>query len=464
MRMRPTASSTSARRSRRPTAACSWGRTSKAPPTGSRSAPSGWRSERRWRQGPACFAGSPSRPTSILRRRRAARAGSCSRSSVWSWRSSRRARRVSGAGPWPSCCRPPSLKSHSTRDPARRSGRLARRAGRAGGPCLHGQAHGPGAVPELLPDHLDRSDRRDPHLGDRAGLLLRAADRVREPVRRHNPARGDPADSGQPTHHAVQTSGNAGDHCDERYHHWPPARPGRGPDAPAHRATGHGGSQPAAAILPSSARHRLDHNVRGAGAGTPGESRLDSAGPFVTRKQPPGAEFDSFVSDPPPPALDSNLTVGGMPSARSLLRVDLPRAIRDSTQIVRATLILVPAVAAQGVPGDSFFVAVNQVAADFGAKSALSSSTALHPDSAPAFVGKQDTVTVEVTNFLRAWQNDTTIPRTLLLRQVIELPTAGSRLQEGATFSEIRFYSSRAPGYSPALQLTYIPRYPFGTP
>ncbi|OLC71299.1 MAG: hypothetical protein AUH78_18565 [Gemmatimonadetes bacterium 13_1_40CM_4_69_8] len=202
----------------------------------------------------------------------------------------------------------------------------------------------------------------------------------------------------------------------------------------------------------------------GAGAGITWESRLDSAGTFVIRKQSPGAEFDSFVFDPPPPALDSNLTVGGMPSARSLLRVDLPRAIRDSTQIVRATLILVPAVAAQGVPGDSFFVAVNQVAADFGAKSPLSSSTALHPDSATVFVGKQDTVTVEVTNFLRAWQNDTTIPRTLLLRQVIELPTAGSRLQEGATFSEIRFYSSRAPGYSPALQLTYIPRYPFGTP
>jgi len=202
----------------------------------------------------------------------------------------------------------------------------------------------------------------------------------------------------------------------------------------------------------------------GAGAGIVWYNRLDSAGTIIDRRQSAAAAFDAFVFDPPPPPLDSNLTVGGVPPARSLLRVDLPRAIRDSTQIVRATLILVPAMAAQGVPGDSFFVAVHQVAADFGAKSPLSTSASLHPDSATVFVGALDTVTVEVTNFLRAWQSDTTIPRTLLLRQLIEVPKAGSRLQEGATFSEIRFYSSRAPAYRPALHLTYIPRYQFGTP
>ncbi len=200
----------------------------------------------------------------------------------------------------------------------------------------------------------------------------------------------------------------------------------------------------------------------GAGAGITWESRLDSAGTFVIRKQSPAATFDGFVFDPPSPALDSNLAVGGVPSARSLLRVDLPRRIRDSTQIVRATLILVPAVAAQGAPGDSFFVAVNQVAADFGAKSPL--SFALRPDSVTILVGKKDTVTVEVTNFLRAWQTDTTIPHALLLRQLREIPKAGTLLLEGSTFSEIRFYSSRATGVSPALHLTYIPRYQFGKP
>jgi hypothetical protein len=79
-------------------------------------------------------------------------------------------------------------------------------------------------------------------------------------------------------------------------------------------------------------------------------------------------------------------------------------------------------------------------------------------------VGKKDSVTVEVTNFLRAWQSDTTIPHALLLRQLIKIPKSGSLLLEGALLSEIRFYSSRALGVSPALHLTYIPRYQFGKP
>src|SRR3989442_115424 len=202
----------------------------------------------------------------------------------------------------------------------------------------------------------------------------------------------------------------------------------------------------------------------GAGAGIIWFNRFDSAGTIIDRQHSAATAFDAFVFDPPPPSLDSNLTVGGVPAARSLLRVDLPRAIRDSTQIVRATLILVPADSARGVAGDSFFLAGHQVAAELGAKSPLSTSASLHPDSATVFVGKLDTVSVEVTNFLRAWQSDTTIPHTLLFRQVIEVPKAGSRLQEGATFSEIRFYSSRAPAYRPGLHLTYIPRYRFGTP
>src|SRR2546422_3641901 len=59
------------------------------------------------------------------------------------------------------------------------------------------------------------------------------------------------------------------------------------------------------------------------------------------------------VFDPPTPPLDSTLAVGGAPSARSILRVVLPRAIRDSSQIIRATLILVPAVPVKGAPSDS---------------------------------------------------------------------------------------------------------------
>src|SRR5947207_6255077 len=37
-----------------------------------------------------------------------------------------------------------------------------------------------------------------------------------------------------------------------------------------------------------------------------------------------------------------SLAVGGVPSARSILRIAFPRFIRDSSQIIRGTLTLVP--------------------------------------------------------------------------------------------------------------------------
>ena len=81
--------------------------------------------------------------------------------------------------------------------------------------------------------------------------------------------------------------------------------------------------------------------------------------------------FDTFLFDPPPAPLDSTLVVGGAPSARSIMRITLPRVIRDSSQIIRATLLLLPAVPARGAPADSFVVEAHTVAADFGAKSPL---------------------------------------------------------------------------------------------
>jgi len=98
--------------------------------------------------------------------------------------------------------------------------------------------------------------------------------------------------------------------------------------------------------------------------------QVDSALTPVART--PGARvaaFASFVFTPPPAPLDSTLAVGGVPSARSLLRVAFPKVIRDSAQIIRATLFLVPAVAARGAPADSFVIEARSVFADFGAKS-----------------------------------------------------------------------------------------------
>jgi hypothetical protein len=163
--------------------------------------------------------------------------------------------------------------------------------------------------------------------------------------------------------------------------------------------------------------------------------------------------FDSFVYDPPTAPLDSNLTVGGTPSTRSLLRVAMPAFLHDSFDVVRATVILVPAVASLGAPVDSFIIRARPVLTDLGAKSPLSGvleffgDVVIHP-------GSTDTVRIELTNLVRSWAIDTSATTAFFLGSI----------PEAASFTEIRFYSSRAPASRPALHVTYVKRFPFGEP
>lgn len=171
----------------------------------------------------------------------------------------------------------------------------------------------------------------------------------------------------------------------------------------------------------------------------------------VHTSQPRAPQFDSFVFDPPTAPLDSNLSVGGAPSARSLVRVAMPAFLRDSFDIVRATAMFVPVAAVPGSPADSFALIVRPVQTDLGAKSPLaaaaSGSVIVHP-------GTTDTVRIELTDLVRAWAIDTTLPTMFFLTQQ----------PEAQSFTEIRFYSSRAPAFRPALHLTYLKRFPFGEP
>jgi hypothetical protein len=193
-------------------------------------------------------------------------------------------------------------------------------------------------------------------------------------------------------------------------------------------------------------------------------NRYDSLGTIVHFKQQAqggtaGANaYDGFVFTPPTTVLDSNLTVGGMPEARSILRLKLPRAIVDSTQIVRATLLLIPSDSVRGVPSDSFELLAHGTALDVGAKSPTLLDPSLPPDSAIVRVGLTDTVRIDVTNLLRRWQIDTLMPRTLILQQGVFI---SGLLYNGAEFAEGRFYSSRAALHRPRLHITYIPRITF---
>lgn len=167
--------------------------------------------------------------------------------------------------------------------------------------------------------------------------------------------------------------------------------------------------------------------------------------------------FDSFVLDPPTPpldpaALDTTLAVGGVPAARSLLRVAFPSFLRDTAEVVRATLLLVPVEAVAGARGDSFSVVAHPVGADLGAKSPLNTSGALL-SSARIYMGSTDTVRIELTDLVRAWAFDTTAATAFFLRQV----------PEAATYAHIRFYSSRT-AFRPTLRVAYVRRFPFGRP
>jgi len=166
-----------------------------------------------------------------------------------------------------------------------------------------------------------------------------------------------------------------------------------------------------------------------------------------------GSIFDTFVFDPPTPALDSNLAVGGAPATRSLLRVTMPAVLRDSADVVRATLILVPVGPVPGTPGDSFTVVARPVVADLGAKSPLNPNTAFDGVKRIA-LNTADTVRIELTDLIRGWALDTTAATALMLGQ----------LPEASSFSQIRFYSTRTPAFKPTLHVTYVRRYAFGTP
>ena len=69
-------------------------------------------------------------------------------------------------------------------------------------------------------------------------------------------------------------------------------------------------------------------------------------------------------------------------------------------------------------------------------------------------IGQTDTVRIDLTRLLRVWASDTTATTAVMLRVV----------PEGGTFAEIRFQPSGNTALRPALQLTYVPRFPFGVP
>jgi hypothetical protein len=163
--------------------------------------------------------------------------------------------------------------------------------------------------------------------------------------------------------------------------------------------------------------------------------------------------FSRFVSQTVPPLDLSALTVGGVPSARSILRFPWPAHLRDSAQLIRVSLELVPTAPIPGLEGDTAFLQARPLLADLGSKSPAFTD--------PFYVsfhtlarGDADTVRLEVLRAATLWQGSTPLPSAFMLQL----------FPEGASFTRATFGSSRTPGLRPRLRVSYARTFPFEAP
>jgi hypothetical protein len=164
--------------------------------------------------------------------------------------------------------------------------------------------------------------------------------------------------------------------------------------------------------------------------------------------------FNVFVTASPLVPDDAFLTVGGEPSARALIRFDLPEAIEDSATIVRATLELVPRSALLGLPSDRPLLQAKALLADLGAKSPVTTDRRFII-SDTLDLGTADTVRLDVTPIVQVWQASSDRPEAIFL----------SLLPEAASFTRPVFGSTRSGTVgAPRIRITYLKPFPFETP
>jgi hypothetical protein len=169
-----------------------------------------------------------------------------------------------------------------------------------------------------------------------------------------------------------------------------------------------------------------------------------------------GPAFNTYVSQVSQMEDSTVLALGGAPSARALLRFDLPSRIRDSATIVRATLELTPVTPITGLPTDPGRMVARALLADVGAKSPVNSSPGRVP--LDTLDNGAMTVSLEIVRLVELWLGDTPRPSALSLAFPVEL--------EAASFTRPMFHSTRAadPSLWPRLRVSYLRSFPFENP
>ncbi len=162
------------------------------------------------------------------------------------------------------------------------------------------------------------------------------------------------------------------------------------------------------------------------------------------------AALDTHIAPPTGAVPAGVLAIGGAPSARTFFRFNVPNAIIDSSNVVRATLLLIPAAPATGAPGDTLVLLPHGVSSDIGPKSPVQQAVVDSSGITGARVvpGSADTIKVDVTFLVQNWKSDSLPPvRTIMVRQS----------PEGSSFGQVRFWSTNDALRRPVLRVTYVP-------
>lgn len=142
------------------------------------------------------------------------------------------------------------------------------------------------------------------------------------------------------------------------------------------------------------------------------------------------------------------LYIGGLTGARTLVRFDIPDFIRDSSQILRATLQLTPAFPLDGLPNSATAdsVAVRGIQTDLGAKSPPLTVAGLLL-AGGLKEGTRNAVSVDLFQLVAQWQVKGGPPPAVFI--------AHSEEALGGGFMQPVFYSTRSAVGRPTLRLTY---------
>lgn len=162
--------------------------------------------------------------------------------------------------------------------------------------------------------------------------------------------------------------------------------------------------------------------------------------------------YNSYVTAVPFPApTPTTLVVGGAPSARALIRFPWPSVLRDTAEIIRATLELTPVTPVQGLSNVSSTLVAQGVLVDLGAKSPLTTDVSgTNTFSVPTSA----TMAIEVLGSVKLWQGSAGRPPTLFV----------SLSPEASSFSAPVFGATATPATQPRLRITYVRPYQFALP